>query len=432
MQFKYILTVIFFSLILLLPLKKICAESQHFNKDQAKKGFTFVSQDQVFELEIGAGVLSQPVDVYLFKKPGIGAADLNALTDIYAYYIYSSEVSDTTELKLTISYNGDGSGAKTVYYYNQQNRIWSIASNKAFINSLSFGIKGKKNQLVVAGTNLADNSTVDEASSVALPIYKFDVDSPNSELSVKKVCLPYLTGYFRSSADNDRNEVKKLQVFLNKFEGNSELPSTGYYGIMTYQAVKRFQEKYSADILSPWDLKQGTGWILQTTLDKINKLYCEVYNQDDVCYQLTIPYEIPEKLAKNAYYLDRNKNQEGDWIKLDSFDNSAERKVTAIISKTAGEVTLFRASDQWVGEASWYSWKNGLYAASRDFPKGIRLKVTNQSDGENQGKSVIVTVNDYGPELWTGRIIDLDKAAYAKIANLKGGVMPVKVEVYKD
>ena len=149
-------------------------------------------------------------------------------------------------------------------------------------------------------------------------------------------------------------------------------------------------------------------------------------------YKLAMKIKIPEKLAKNAYYLDRNKNQEGDWIKLDSFDNSAERKVTAIISKTAGEVTLFRASDQWVGEASWYSWKNGLYAASRDFPKGIRLKVTNQSDGENQGKSVIVTVNDYGPELWTGRIIDLDKAAYAKIANLKGGVMPVKVEVYKD
>ena len=58
--------------------------------------------------------------------------------------------------------------------------------------------------------------------------------------------------------------------------------------------------------------------------------------------------------------------------------------------------------------------------------------MTNQSDGENQGKSVIVTINDYGPELWTGRIIDLDKVAFEAIGNLKGGVMPVRIEVVNN
>ena len=432
MQFKYVLIVIFFSLVLLVPLKKISAESQHFNEDQAKTGVTFLSNDQTFKLEIASGSLNQSLDIYLFKKPWIEAADLNALTDIYSYYIYSNEVNDATELKLTISYNGNEANGKTVYYYNQQKKIWSMASNRAFINSLTFSLTGKKNQLVIAGTSLAENSVANETPDAVFPIYSFDVNSPDNELLIEKVCLPYLINYFRNSTDNNVDEVKKLQIFLNKYEGYNQLPSTGYYGAKTRQAVKSFQEKYSAEILSPWDLKQGTGWILQTTLDKINQLYCEVYNQEDIYYQLTIPYEISDKNAKNAYYLDRKKSQDGEWVKLESYDNSTEHKVTAIINKAVGEITLFKSNDQWVGEASWYSWKNGLYAASRDFPKGTRLKVTNQSDGENQGKSVVVTVNDYGPELWTGRIIDLDKAAYSKIANLKGGVMPVKVEVYKE
>jgi len=82
-----------------------------------------------------------------------------------------------------------------------------------------------------------------------------------------------------------------------------------------------------------------------------------------------------------------------------------------------------------VGEASWYAYKNGDFAASRDFPKGTKLKVTNQKTGVDQGKSVIVTINDYGPEIQTNRIIDLDKMAFQKIGNLSDGVMPVKIEV---
>ena len=133
-----------------------------------------------------------------------------------------------------------------------------------------------------------------------------------------------------------------------------------------------------------------------------------------------------------AYYFDESLEPEGQWLPLESYDDSKSGRVTAIIDKSAGQIALFSLPDQWVGEASWYAWQGGLFAASRDFPQGTRLRVTNQSNGENRGKAVIVTVNDYGPQLWTGRIIDLDKEAYASIGNLKGGVMPVKLEVYKE
>lgn len=75
------------------------------------------------------------------------------------------------------------------------------------------------------------------------------------------------------------------------------------------------------------------------------------------------------------------------------------------------------------GQGTWYSFQGGLYAASTSIPRGGFAKVTNTSNG----KSVIVEINDYGPQ-GKGRIIDLDKVAFTKIAPLGSGVIGVKVE----
>ena len=83
------------------------------------------------------------------------------------------------------------------------------------------------------------------------------------------------------------------------------------------------------------------------------------------------------------------------------------------------------------GIASWYRWENGNFAAFRHLSKKSKLKVTNISGSARDGKTVTVTVNDYGPEEWTGRLIDLDYYAYRQIGLPRGGVMPVRVEVIK-
>jgi len=75
------------------------------------------------------------------------------------------------------------------------------------------------------------------------------------------------------------------------------------------------------------------------------------------------------------------------------------------------------------GQGTWYARKGGLFAASTTLPKGSYAKVTNTANG----KSVVVQINDYGPQ-GKGRIIDLDKVAFAKIASLGAGVIGVKVE----
>lgn len=75
------------------------------------------------------------------------------------------------------------------------------------------------------------------------------------------------------------------------------------------------------------------------------------------------------------------------------------------------------------GQGTWYAFKGGMFAASTTLPRGSYAKVTNT---ENR-KSVVVQINDYGP-FGKGRIIDLDKVAFEKIASLGAGVIGVKVE----
>lgn len=88
---------------------------------------------------------------------------------------------------------------------------------------------------------------------------------------------------------------------------------------------------------------------------------------------------------------------------------------------TQGTYVKTGASDK--GQATWYSYQGGLFAASLSIPKGEYAKVTNTANG----KSVIVQINDSGP-YGKGRIIDLDKVAFEKLASLGAGVINVKVE----
>lgn len=63
-------------------------------------------------------------------------------------------------------------------------------------------------------------------------------------------------------------------------------------------------------------------------------------------------------------------------------------------------------------------------AAHKQLPFGTNLKVTNL----NNGKSVVVRVNDRGPFI-KGRIVDLSKSAFSSIGNTSVGVLDVEIEV---
>ncbi len=85
--------------------------------------------------------------------------------------------------------------------------------------------------------------------------------------------------------------------------------------------------------------------------------------------------------------------------------------------------TYVKVGKAHTGGASWYAHTGTLSAANPWLPMGSYVKVTNKGNG----KSVIVKINDRGP-FGPGRIIDLDKVAFAKIADLGQGVVNVKME----
>jgi rare lipoprotein A len=71
--------------------------------------------------------------------------------------------------------------------------------------------------------------------------------------------------------------------------------------------------------------------------------------------------------------------------------------------------------------------ENALTCAMRSRDFGKYYRVTNLANG----KSVIVKHNDFGPNKKLhkkGRIVDLSKGAFKAIANLKRGIVNVKVE----
>ena len=133
----------------------------------------------------------------------------------------------------------------------------------------------------------------------------------------------------------------------------------------------------------------------------------------------------------NNYRLSLIENEKLKPLSL-KIDNRKKIATTDIPQNySTSTVLVIKNNQKDVGLATWYAYKKCDCAASRDYPKGTKLKVTNLFPGSNYGKSVIVRVNDYGPMEYTGNLIDLDKVAFSKIANLGSGVVPVSVEVVK-
>jgi len=118
-----------------------------------------------------------------------------------------------------------------------------------------------------------------------------------------------------------------------------------------------------------------------------------------------------------------------------------------IVSITLGGAGVDYLYADTIGYASYYTYAScvregtsGVYTASGErfnendytaamwgVPFGTIFKVTNI----NNGTSIKVRINDRGPSkrlVKKGRIIDLSKGAFMALANLKQGIIQVKIE----
>lgn len=149
-----------------------------------------------------------------------------------------------------------------------------------------------------------------------------------------------------------------------------------------------------------------------------------------------IPYKTEEREDDSVNFLKRFTEQKGEngakEILYEVAYHDGEEVAREIISETVTKEpvteTVVQGTKVVVGKkhsgaCSWYAHTGTLAAANPWMPIGSYARVTNQENG----KSVIVRINDRGPFV-PGRIIDLDKVAFEKIASLGAGVINVKME----
>ncbi len=138
---------------------------------------------------------------------------------------------------------------------------------------------------------------------------------------------------------------------------------------------------------------------------------------------VSLVYDQADNYFKQVYYFDEATSS---WKALPTTDYPQDRKVVASLRQTSAKLAVFsKQGVLTIGKASWYKYQGGLFAASPDFPRGSKLRVTNLDNG----KSVEVVVNDWGPERakHPDRVVDLDKEAFSALAPTSAGIINVMV-----
>jgi len=153
------------------------------------------------------------------------------------------------------------------------------------LQSKSFGFDGLElsypftYSVSVDGNNneSAENQAIiqellNKIASIKAEIERLQKQQAETSGNNQTLCLEIKNNLFVGVKNNE--EVKCLQSFL-KSQGSSVYPEgyvTGNFGTLTESAVKRFQEKYASEILSPLGLSEGTGYVGNSTRQKINLL----------------------------------------------------------------------------------------------------------------------------------------------------------------
>ncbi|MCD6271129.1 hypothetical protein J7J24_02135, partial [bacterium] len=91
----------------------------------------------------------------------------------------------------------------------------------------------------------------------------------------------------------DQDVVYLKKVLDVEVPDHDPWTGTPYFGAKTKAAVIAFQEKYADDVLAPWGLTSGTGFVGKTTREKLNELLastptpptptCSDYTTEEEC-----------------------------------------------------------------------------------------------------------------------------------------------------
>ncbi len=247
---------------------------------------------------------------------GVVVFDLKALTD-------SQNVLSAFDHPITIAYHyadsdvvGLDENSLTIYHYHDD--TWSALTGCTIdtnANTLTcttdsfsiFGIFGSASSRSGGGSSSGGGGTVygctdptavnynPSATLLSFPEQCQYASKSNASTAVTTqiptVVVPpsltcgvtaYLKNPLSYGAKNNSADVKLLQHYLNTHEG-AKLAVDGVYSKVVQNAVIQWQEKYTTEILKPFELKKGTGNIAAQSLKKIKQVH------DAECAIVTAP-----------------------------------------------------------------------------------------------------------------------------------------------
>lgn len=228
-----------------------------------------------------------------------------------------------------------------------------------------------------------------------------------------------------STTTTDDLSEKKLEFVLRIMAKIKPVQISGFHGKLNLTIPSgAFDQNTKGEIIKLDENIPAT-----STLKRISDIYQIDFKSAKITdklksYTIKLSYEQSSNFYKKIYFFDKNSNL---WRPLPSIENIQSKTVEAKSFFSFSRVAIFENENfMTTGYATWYSHKGGLYAASPDFPKGSKLRVVNLENN----KSVIVEINDFGPDqkVYPDRVIDLDKVAYAKLSSIRGGKIKVHIE----
>lgn len=238
----------------------------------------------------------------------------------YSYYVRcedSSGNANTSDYTVSFSVSSAAaassgssstSGGRSIYYENLFNQFVTPKISPLFTSevSLKYGTKSSDAKKLQALLN--EKGFRISTKGPGSPGFETDYFGPATQAALKKfqcAVMRICAGQFYGTADTETlatlseptakifipkftqrlslgsvgQDVKYLQIFLNSYgfkvaESGPGSPGkeTFIFGFATQAAVKRFQEQYSSEILTPSGLKKGNGVFGPATMKKVNIL----------------------------------------------------------------------------------------------------------------------------------------------------------------
>ena len=212
---------------------------------------------------------------------------------VYSFAVESEGVAVTIfeeSVTVTLSYTDDqvsdlDEDSLVIYYYDESLSQWLAldstvdAENNTVTATTAhftlFALMGEEEEV--------GEEEEEEEEEEVIPISEMTIDELKAEIARIAALiaelqdqLAALVGQLTANLQyGDRgDDVELLQTWLAKdSEIYPEAIVSGWFGPLTKAAVIRFQEEYTEDVLAPWNLTSGTGYVGSTTRDKLNELY---------------------------------------------------------------------------------------------------------------------------------------------------------------